>query len=231
LEDVMSLELPALGQTGVAIARTRVDLDAALTMKSFGFTLDSEVGRFQARGEVGRDTTLSVTVVSAGSEQTLRFRLSEPPVFSSVVPIRVAMAGQLEVGNRIRLPVFDPTSLSTRTAEVRVLERGTVTVTDSVRLDPATGRWDAARTDTVPAWRISESVGGVEVESWIDDDGRILRSSSALGFSMQKTEYELARQAQEDSRLAEGSAIDDDVVLATAVQSNVDLQDARQFEE
>src|SRR5690606_34284685 len=83
----------------------------------------------------------------------------------------------------------------------------------------------------VPAWRISESFGGVEVESWIDDDGRILRSSSALGFSMQKTEYELARQAQEDSRLAEGSAIDDDVVLATAVQSNVDLQDARQFEE
>ena len=40
------------------------------------------------------------------------------------------------------------------------------------------------------------------MESWIDEDGRILASSSPLGFSMEKTEYELARQAQEDERLA-----------------------------
>ncbi len=48
LEDVMNLELPALGQTGVAVARTRVRLSSALVMESFSFTLDSEVGRFDA---------------------------------------------------------------------------------------------------------------------------------------------------------------------------------------
>lgn len=231
LEDLMSLELPALGQTGTAVARTRVRLSPSLVMESFSFTLDSEVGRFEANGTLGADTTLSVSILSAGSEQNLSFRLEQPPTFSNVVPIRVAMGGGLEVGNRIRLPVFDPTSLSTRTVEVHVLEYDTLFVTDSASLDPGSGRWSSARTDTVPVWKIVELFGGIQVESWVDQDGRILRASSALGFAMEKTEYELARQAQEDSRLAATSPIDEDVILSTAIQSNVDLSDVEEFEE
>jgi len=230
LEDLMSLELPALGQTGLAVARTRVKLSPALVMESFSFTLDSEVGRFEARGSLGPDTTLSVTILSAGSEQNLSFRLREPPVMSNVVPIRIAMGGALEVGATIRLPVFDPTSLSTRTVEVHVLDFDTLFVTDTVAVDAA-GRWSSAGVDTVPAWQIAEVFGGIRVESWVDADGRILRASSALGFSMEKTEYELARQAQEDSRLVSSSPIDDDVILSTAVQSNVDLDDIEEYTE
>jgi hypothetical protein len=40
---------------------------------------------------------------------------------------------------------------------------------------------------------------------------------------MERTEYELARQAQEDARSLAGSPLDEDVILSTAVQSNVDL--------
>jgi hypothetical protein len=231
LEDVMILELPALGQTGTAVSRTNVELDRSLVMRSFAFTLDSEVGRFRASGTLGADTTLLVTVESAGSRQELSYRLSQPPVFANVVPIRVAMGGELEVGNSVRMPVFDPTSLSSRTVEVRVMEHDTLVVIDSVTVDDDTGRWIPAGADTVPAWRIAEVFGGIQVESWVDEDGRILRASSPLGFSMEKTEYELARQAQEESRLAGGSAVDDDVILSTAVQSNVDLSDAQEYEE
>lgn len=231
LEDLMSLELPALGETGTAVARTRVKLSPALVMERFTFTLDSEVGRFEARGTLGPDTTLNVTIVSADSEQELSFRLPQPPVISNVVPIRVAMGGRLEVGERVRLPVFDPTSLSTRTVEVQVLEHDTLFVTDSAAIDRGTGRWTSARLDSVPAWKIAEVFGGIRVESWVDEDGRILSASSALGFSMRKTEYELVRQAQEEARLASGSAIDDDVILATAVQSDVPLDDVEQYGE
>jgi hypothetical protein len=230
LEDLMNLELPALGQTGVAVARTRVKLSPALVMESFTFTLDSEVGRFEASGELRPDTTLDVTIVSAGSEQELSFRLSQPPIMSNVVPIRVAMGEGLDVGEKVRLPVFDPTSLSTRTVEVHILEHDTLFVTDSAALGTS-GRWRPARTDTVPAWKIAEVFGGVQVESWVDEDGRILRASSAMGFSMEKTEYELSRQALEDARLVTGSPIDDDVILSTAVQSNVVLDEVEQFDE
>jgi transglutaminase-like putative cysteine protease len=231
LEDVMSLELPALGQTGIAVARTSVRLSPSLVMQSFEFTLDSEVGRFEASGALSEDTTLSVSIRSADSEQNVDFRLPQPPVMSNVVPIRIAMGGALEVGETIRLPVFDPTSLSTRTVEVRVVEHDTIFVTDSVELDPETGRWSGVTMDSVPAWRIAEVFGGVQVESWVDADGRVLRSSSPLGFSMERTEYELARQAQEDARLVDASPIDDDVILSTAVQSNVDFDDVEQYDE
>jgi hypothetical protein len=93
------------------------------------------------------------------------------------------------------------------------------------------GRWASARTDSVPAWRIAEVFGGVRVESWVDEDGRVLRASSAMGFSMEKTEYELARQAQEDSRLAPSSPLEDDVILSTAIRSNVDFDDVTEYGE
>lgn len=230
LEDFMNLELPALGQTGLAVARTRVKLSPSLVMENFTFTLDSEVGRFEASGELRPDTTLEVRILSAGSEQNLTFRLPQPPIMSNVVPIRVAMGEGLNVGETVRLPVFDPTSLSTRTVEVHILEHDTLFVTDSAAINSA-GRWEAARSDTVPAWKIAEEFGGIRVESWVDEDGRILQASSALGFSMQKTEYELARQAQEESRFASDSPIDSDVILSTAVQSNVDFDDVTEYEE
>jgi transglutaminase-like putative cysteine protease len=231
MEDVMNLELPALGQTGTAVARTSVKLNRALVMEEFQFTLDSEVGRFEASGTLGPDTTLDVTIRSAGSEQNLSFRLPQPPIMSNVVPIRIAMGGALNVGETVRLPVFDPTSLSTRTVEVDVLEHDTLVVTDSVVMDVGTGRWSSAHLDSIPAWKIAEVFGGVRVESWVDADGRIIQSSSPLGFSMERTEYELARQAQEDARLVDASPIDDDVILATAVQSNVDFEDVEQYDE
>ena len=222
LEDRMVLELPALGQTGTAVARTRVELGPSLGMERFAFSMDSEVGRFQADGWVEGDSLLRVSIVSGGARpEELTFRLSSPPVFAAIVPIRVAMAGELEVGNSVRLAVFDPASLSTRNMEVRVLEEGVRAVPDSAEL--VDGRWVAATWDTIPAFRIAEIFGGVSVESWVDEDGRVIEAASPLGFSMEKTEYELARQAREDSRGRLAGSVDEDVILRTAIASNVDL--------
>lgn len=223
LEDLLTLELPALGQTGTAVARTRVSLSPSLVMKDFSFALDSEVGRYEATGSVEGDTLLHVDLVTGGSTRSMTHRLPQPPVFAAVLPIRVAVGEGLQVGDELRFPVFDPSSLSTRTVEVRIAEHDTLLVPDSAALDPETGRWAPAHYDTVPSWKIAELYGGVRIESWIDADGRIIRASSPLGFSMEKTEYELARQAQEDARGLSGSAVDDDVILSTAIQSDVDL--------
>lgn len=232
LEDFMALELPALGQTGTAVARTSVGLSPSLVMRDFTFSLDSEVGSYQVRGVVRKDSVLSVDIDSQGSSETVDYRLGSPPVFSSVVPIRVAMAGELEVGRSVRLTSFDPSSLSTRPVEVRILARDTMVVPDSAALDHATGRFRAARFDTIPVWRIAEVLGGVSVESWIDEDGRVVEASSPLGFSMRRTEYELARQALEDARGRTGdSPVDDDVILSTAIRSDVALDDVEARDE
>lgn len=222
IEDLMTIELPALGQTGSATARTNVSLDPMLRMSDFNFSLTSGVGTFLADGTVHGDSAMDVRVDAGGGEEQFKFRLEEAPVFAAALPIRIAAGEGLEVGREIRVPVFDPSTLSTRTVEVRILEHDTLSIPDSAAWDSETDRWEPARYDSVPAWRVAEAYGGVEVESWIDDDGRVLEASSALGFTMIRTEYELARQALAD---AEGRppVFDDDVIFATAVQSNVDL--------
>ncbi|MDX1567032.1 MAG: transglutaminase-like domain-containing protein, partial [Longimicrobiales bacterium] len=231
LEDFLSLELPALGQEGTAVTRTRVALSPALVMEEFSFLLDSEVGTFEASGSVAGDTLLTARVDAGGSTQELSFRLERPPVFAAALPIRVAAGGSLAVGEELEFPIFDPSTLSTRTVEVRVLEHDTLVVPDSAVLDPSTGRWSVARYDSVPSWKIAEVLGGVELESWVDEDGRVVRASSPMGFSMERTEYELARQAQEDARGLASSPVDEDVILSTAVQSNVDLGAVEEHEE
>jgi hypothetical protein len=231
LEDLLSLELPALGQTGTAVVRTQVSLTPSLVMTDFSFALDSEVGRYEASGSVEGDTLLHVDLVTGGESQSMTHRLSQPPIFAAVLPIRIAVGEGLEVGGRIRFPVFDPSSLSTRSVEVRIMEHDTLLVPDSAAMDPETGRWSVARYDSIPSWRIAEVYGGVQVESWVDGDGRILRASSPLGFSMEKTEYELARQAQEDARGLTGSPMDSDVILSTAIQSNVELGEVENYPE
>ena len=223
LEDVMVLDLPALGQTGSAVVRTRVSLSPALVMDSFSFSLDSEIGRFRADGVLGADSTLHVTIDAGGSPQEISYRLAEPPIFSAALPIRIAMAGELKVGNTLHLPVFDPSTLSTRAVEIQVLEHDTLVVADSASYDAESKRWAPSRYDSIPVWKIAEIHGGVQVESWVDEDGRVIRASSPLGFTMEKTEYELARQSQEDASGQLALAIDEDVILSTAIRSDVDL--------
>lgn len=236
LEDVMALELPALGQTGSAVARTSVHLSRGLEMQTFDFSLDSDVGRFQAKGTMRPDSTLEVTIDSGSGPETIEYKLPEPPVFSSVLPIRVAMGGELEVGRSVRMSVFDPSTMGNRVVELKVLGQDTLIVPDTAKLNPSSSRWEPTHYDSIPAWRIAEVYGGVSIESWVDADGRTIKASSPLGFSMEKTEYELALQARDDERAAlasgrQGKALDDDVVLSTAVASNVDLGEATRYKE
>lgn len=231
LEDILSLELPALGQTGTAVVRTLVNLSPALVMRDFSFSLDSDLGRYSARGIVQGDTLLEVEIDAGGARQTVTHRLPQPPIFAAALPIRLAVGEGLEVGGRHRFPVFDPSSLSTRSVDVHVTEHDTIAVPDSAEFNRDTGRWTVAHLDSIPAWRIVEVYGGMNVESWVDADGRVIRASSPLGFSMEQTEYELARQAQEDIPGLEGSPLDDDVILSTAIQSNVDLGEVRDYQE
>ncbi len=232
LEDVTDLELQAMGQPGRIAARTRVHLTPTLQMSAFSFSLETSDGRFIAEGEVAGDSLLLVRTGTGSDLDELSFRVEEAPLFAAALPIRIAMGGELHAGRVIRLPVFDPSTLSTRTVEVEVLEQGTMTLPDSARIDPATGRWIAASQSTTAAWRVRESFAGITVESWIDEDGRTLRSSSPMGFSLERTDFELANQAWEDSRgVALSGARSTDVIFSTAIASNRNLGEIRTHDE
>lgn len=230
LEDLTQLDLLAMGQAGGAVVRTRATLSRTLRLLDFSFLLQSDAGNFEARGVVEGDSVLAVEIeTGGGAPESVRFRVAEAPLVSGALPIRLAKGGELRVGRTLRFPVFDPSTVSNRIVEVEVLEFARLPVVDSATVEAGTGRWRPAAPREVEAWRIVERYGGIQVESWIDEDGRILRSTSPLGFAIERTAFELARQARDDARLArdEGGGglgvAGPDLIFSTAIASNARL--------
>jgi transglutaminase-like putative cysteine protease len=221
LEDMTTLDVPALDASQRAVTRTSIDLGPALDVRGFRYTLDSSVGRFAVQGSV-RDDELDITLDAGGGAQRNSVRVGEGVLLEAVVPLRLAAAGLLEAGREVNVRVFDPSTLEPRTATVRVVRRASVAVSDSVIW---TGdEWRAGAVDTIPGWLLEQQFAGVTIRSWVDGDGLLLRAESALGFTIERTAYELAQQAWNRTRAAAGLASGYGVVIeSTAIASNVDV--------
>ncbi len=223
-EDVLSLDVPALDTFSTAVARTRVELTRGLELRSLRFRLESSVGNFDVRGDMRPDSLLALEINAGGRPQKSVIRLDPGVTMDAALPLRLAAGGRLRPGQQIRAPLFDPSVLATREAVVRVTAESTMVVADSAVFDPALGRYRVARSDTVKVWRVEERLGGVAVASWVDGDGRIVRAESPMGFSIERTAYELARQEWQETRRDKGIAAGyGPLVGSTAIASNVNL--------
>jgi len=226
VEDIMTLELPALGEMHRTDAKTEAWLSRQLALRSFTATMRGDIGQFTAKGEVSGDTLLTVDLVSAGSTQRLRTPLKRPIVLPGLLPLQATFGDQLRVGNRFSLRMFDPLVMEERDISMEVTGDSTFVVPDSAALDPARGRWVPARWDTVRAWRVEQSMGGVQVAAWIDDFGRIVLARSPVGFTMERTAFELAHENFR-RRATRGVALESgDLITQTAIASNVRLEEA-----
>lgn len=223
VEDFLTLDVPALGSVHRAVSRSRVQLSRSLGLVDFDFTLDSEVGRFAVRGEAHGDTLLELEIGAGGDRQRTTLPMNEGMVLPAALPLRLAAAGRLRVGERMQVRLFDPTTLAPRDVELRITAHDTLMVADTAFWDPGQGKWVGVP-DPLPAWQIEETFGGVSVTSWVDEDGRLIRAESPLGFSLERTAYEIAREewnlGQADPALAAGYGT---VIGGTAIASNADL--------
>ena len=225
VEDRMLLEVPALGAIQRTEVRTIANLTNALRLLSFQAGMTTADGRFAARGTVSGDSVLTVELESAGSQQTIRVPINEPIVLPAYMPLRVAFGDDLEVGNTYSLRTFDPLLLQHSDVSVRVVDDSILFVPDSSAFDSTAMTWVVARWDTVPAWRIEQTVNGVLLDSWIDGFGRVVSVSSPLGLRVERTAFELAflnfqDRDRDESMAGFGEA---DIIRQTAIASHVTL--------
>ena len=222
LDDALILDVPAMGAQHRAVTRTRIELTRGLALKSFDYSLDSELGRFGVRGAVEEDSVLAVVVEAGGEPERLRIPLGEDPLLPAVLPLRLAAAGELREGRSRRVRLFDPSTLDGRDVEFHITDIDTLIVPDTAIHDPETRRWRVGSRDTVAAWRVEEAFAGVRVTSWLDEDGRVVRAESPMGMTLERTAYELAQQEWEDARTdlarADGYGA---IIESTAIASNV----------
>jgi hypothetical protein len=226
VEDRMTLEIPAMGAPHGATAQSQALLSRSLALRSFTATLRGDIGQFTAKGEVSGDTVLVVELESAGSTQRLRVPLKRPIVLEGLMPIQATLGNKLRVGNRFSMRIFDPMALSERDIAMQVTGDSTFIVPDSARYDSTQRRFVPALWDTVRAWRVEQDMGGVEIAAWIDQMGRIVQAKSPVGFTMERTAFEIA---QENFRRRERTPLaleNSDLINQTAIASNVTLADA-----
>jgi transglutaminase-like putative cysteine protease len=222
--DEVTLDVPAMGRVHRSLATSRMELDPQLSVRTFSFALDSDIGRFSVGGQAHGDSLVTITLDAGGGPQESRMRVTEGLLLDAALTLRMAASGALREGNEFTARVFDPSSVSERDVVVHVVGRETMIVPDSAAY--VDGRWVATVMDTVPVWRVDQRFGGVSITNWVDEDGQIVRAESPLGFIIERLYYELAQQEWRDGRgtpgLAQGYGA---LIEGTAISSNVSLSD------
>ena len=224
--DRVQLDVPALDQTHRALAQTDILMDPGLRLQSFAFQLGSEIGDFIVRGRVRQDTLLDLALRSGSGndEQQSTMRMDPALVLDAAIPIRLAAGGELQVGRSLRTLVFNPSVMAEQPVELRVTAHDTMIVPDSADYSNSRKMFVVTSTDTIPVWRIEQTFGGVTIGTWVDEDGHLVKAESALGYTLERTAYEIADQdwkkTKGDPRLATGYGA---VIERTAIAANVDL--------
>ncbi|MGK7312791.1 MAG: transglutaminase-like domain-containing protein [Candidatus Longimicrobiales bacterium M2_2A_002] len=223
-EDVLRLELPAMATQSPAVVRTRARLGAALQLLDFEFELESEIGDFRVAGEARSDSVLQLRLAAGSGDQVSNVPMDRTLTLPVAIPLRMAAAGRLDVGQKYTARVFDPSSMSDREVTVEVTGRDMLPVVDSIVYSQRRDAWSTWGYDTIPVWVVEERYGGVAVTSWLDEDGRLVKAESPMGFTLQRTPYELADQAWQRSREDPGAAAGYGAVIEnTAIAANADL--------
>jgi Transglutaminase-like superfamily len=221
-QDDLLLDVPAMDTVHRAATMSRLRLDPSLGMRSFVFRLESGIGTFAVDGTAMPDSTLDISVEAGGSKQHSRIPMEGGVILDGAVAMRLAAAGRLVPGTEVTVRTFDPSALSARDVTVRVTATDTLILPDSAAVHD--GRWKATVWDTIPVWRVEQKFGGISLASWVDEDGLLVRAESPLGFDVERTTYELARQEWSDARgdasLTSGYGA---LIEGTAISSNVDL--------
>ncbi len=192
IDDDLRLHVSAFGSDMPASARTEIRLGEMLDLQDFNFALRSDFGSFLVSGAMEGDTLLDLRITAGGEEQRLTLPTEGPILLPQVMPIHFALSGDPEPGKVYSFEVFDPSIMERQSVDIELLSKETLLVPDSADYDEVSGKWMPARYDTIETWHVRQRFGGIELESWLDPDGMVVRATSPLGYSIERTAFEIA---------------------------------------
>jgi len=227
VDDVLVWDVAALGRLDRITARSTAIVGRSLRLRSLTVTFDGDDSQMDATGAVLGDSILRLSLVSAGDSDVARVRIDGAPVVPSLLPLRIAFGGELKIGKRYGLRVFDPMTLSERPVAFRVAAETTLVVSDSASFDSTANVWVAVRWDSVPTFRLDSDSGATE-RLWIDSQGHVVRLEVASGTVLERAAFELAYENfrhRDTAAVARSTArvAPDAIVPTTALAAGVPL--------
>ena len=161
LRESVSMHLGVMGQDKSLGMDTQALLDAHFLLRSFDFTMDSDV-KMKISGEV-KDNTLHIVIASASGKEERDIKLKERPYMG--LPSVSALTDELKVGSKIAMPVLDPGTLTQGAVEFEVIGEETV----------------QAMGQSMRALKLAGTMVGMDVTAWVTTEGEVLREES-MGY-------------------------------------------------
>lgn len=172
-ESQLQLTVAGLAQRVETRLTARLDLEQRL--ERFDFELRAgPVGMRVAGRMLAEGLELKIDIGGEGGRRLLP--VDEPPLLDLTLPYLLARQN-LAPGARYRVAVFDPRSLSNQPSLVEVIGP------EAVKIE---GR-------LVPATRLQRSSSGLQIDSWMDADGRLLKEQLEGGLVLLREDAERAR--------------------------------------
>ena len=192
LSDV-HLVLSLMGERQRLRVNSSAYLDATYRLQKFDFGLSSAAGPMQISATRRRGDRFRIVMKTGQYEQTSTVTIPDNTVLYS--PMTEMAMKRLEPGEALTIRTVDPASMSPIDVAITALRRETLAI--------GTNRYDATvlRTEYL----------GMEVLSWMDTDGRILRQDTPFGWTLEKCSVEEAmatmETADESTDLLAGMAV------------------------
>ena len=168
------LRMKLMGQVQELRTLTSARLTENMGLVSFNFFMSAGPVRYQLSGRLN-GLVLELTSMTGGYTNQSSIELDSIPRLASGVLPYVAQQG-LKKGQRFKVPVFDPSTLSTKAVVVAVED------TEKVLIEG----------QELETFRIRQDYMDTQSYTWVDSAGRPVKEEGLLGLSMVRTSEEKA---------------------------------------
>jgi hypothetical protein len=197
------LNITLLGEPRVVRVDARASLDALYHLQGFTFNMTSDDYRMRIRAERRSGETFELMVHTAGSTSTLRVEIPDDAVVYS--PMMELAMKELKPGRQKRLKTFNPLTMQTEELTVKAL------------------RYEDLESlgETVRATVLAAEYQGMEFQTWINADGRVLKQETPFGWRLEVCE------AVDALAVPKGAGASEDLIVALSVPSSSPIDEPR----
>ncbi|HAS82481.1 MAG TPA: hypothetical protein DCS43_07375 [Verrucomicrobia bacterium] len=178
------LRILMAGQIHRILARTDVSIDREYRLAAFDAAIVSGMMNVHAQGRRLPNHQIEVTTTAGAA--TLVNVITIPPDALLYSPVQEMALRDMRPGSQMTMKTINPLTMDITSVRIDAVARETIQIGDRA----------------VKATRLVSSWQGLSVQSWVDNDGLILRQETPLGWVIESCSSEEAMAALSESQPA-----------------------------
>lgn len=199
--DYFIADLPVGGREFRASARSVITLSRALSLRKFEVQVEAPDAPMSASGVVEGDSAVRFVLRMPGQPtDTQRLAVKGPILVPTLLPAAAVLVAPPKVGRTVTLASFDPRTMSPADVRFRIAAESLFVVIDSASFNADSGRYIAAHSDTVRAWKLEPAEEEGAFSGWVDANGSVVATTQPGGISLRRVAYEIAFENWRRSR-------------------------------